>query len=72
MEQPSVPVRAAQRAWSIYLASNRTVNPHDGRRCTLERYLHQRWRSGDSDLEELTCSGLLYLSRVSALETMPD
>jgi hypothetical protein len=65
-------VRAAERAWSIYLASNRTVDPYDGRRCTLERFLHQRSRNGETDLEELTCSGLSYLSRVAVLEIMPD
>jgi hypothetical protein len=70
--QQRLHVRAARRAWSIYLASNRTIDPRDGGRCTLERFLHQRLRNGETDVEELTCSGLSYLSRVSALEIMPD
>jgi hypothetical protein len=72
MQQHSLHVHATQRAWSIYLASNCTVDPRDRRRCTLERFLHQRWLSGETDLDELTCSGLSYLSRLPVLEIMPD
>jgi hypothetical protein len=38
MQQHSLHVRATQRAWPIYLASNCTVDPCDGRRCTLDRF----------------------------------
>jgi hypothetical protein len=72
MQQHSLHVQATQRAWSIYLSSNGTVDPCDGRRCTLERFLHQRWLGGETDLEELTCLGLSYLSRLPVLEILPD
>ena len=29
----------------------------------LERHLQQRWKAGECDPEELTCSGLAYLER---------
>ena len=31
---------------------------------TLERYLRDRWHAGESDPEELTCSGLSFLWRL--------
>lgn len=65
-------VRAAQRAWSIYLAQHSTLIMEDAVLWSEERFLHQRLRNGETDVEELTCSGLSYLSRVSALEIMPD
>jgi hypothetical protein len=40
------------RAWSLYLAIHTDVNPADVRRCTLERYLQQRWDFGEKDLED--------------------
>jgi hypothetical protein len=52
------------RAWSLYLAIHTNVDPADVHRCTLERYLQQRWDFGEKDLEELTCCGLAYLSRL--------
>ena len=36
----------------------------DERRCLLERHLKQRWRAGEHDAEELTCSGLAFLERL--------
>jgi hypothetical protein len=55
---------AVDRAWSLYLAIHTDVDPADARRCTLDRHLQQRWDFGEKDLEELTCCGLAYLSRL--------
>ena len=55
---------AVERAWTIYLAAHADVDAADHRRCTLERHLRDRWQAGESDPEELTCSGLSYLCRL--------
>lgn len=60
----SLPRAAGDRAWTIYLAAHADVDPADHRRCALQRYLHSKWQAGESDPEELTCSGLSYLSRI--------
>lgn len=51
-----LPTVAANRAWTLYLAVHDDVDPLDARRCTLERYLRQRWQAGECNAEELTCS----------------
>ena len=48
----------------LYLATHANVDAADYRRCTLERYLCDRWHAGESDPEELTCSGLSFLWRL--------
>jgi hypothetical protein len=59
-----VPLRkAADTAWTVYLATHRDVDAADGRRCLLERHLQGRWEGRQSDTEELTCSALAYLDR---------
>ena len=68
MADASPYVRATQQAWSIYLARHNTVVPEDERRCTLERFLRERWQAGETDLDELTCSGLSFLSRLRVLQ----
>ena len=47
------PPIAVDRAWTIYLATHANVDAADHRRCTLERYLCDRWHAGESDPEEL-------------------
>ena len=37
--------------------------------CTLERFVRERWQAGETDLDELTCSGLSFLSR---LQVVPE
>lgn len=69
LDQKLIHIRAAQQAWSIYLQKNGSVHPDDERRSVLQWYLHKRWKAGETDLVELTCSGLSYLSR---LETPPE
>src|SRR4051794_26129829 len=64
MDDEMLPAVAANRAWTSYLAVHDDVDPLDARRCTLERYLRQRWQAGECDTEELTCLGLAYLARV--------
>ncbi|WP_407116163.1 hypothetical protein [Bradyrhizobium sp. LMG 9283] len=60
-----VPLRkAVDTAWSVYRATHRDVDAADGRRCLLERHLHRKWDSRESDAEELTCLGLAYLERL--------
>jgi hypothetical protein len=59
-----VPLRkAADTAWTVYLATHRDVDGADGRRCLLERHLQGRLEARQSDAEELTCAGLAYLDR---------
>ena len=55
---------AVQRAWSLHLATHDDVDAADPRRCSLERYLSEKWQAGESDSEELTCCGLSYLARL--------
>jgi hypothetical protein len=62
-------IRATQQAWSIYLARNDMVATGDGRRCSLERFVRERWQAGQTDLDELTCSGLSFLSRLPRTES---
>jgi hypothetical protein len=57
-------LRATEQAWSIYLARNNDISPEDGRRCSLERFVRERWTAGEASLDELTCSGLAFLSRL--------
>lgn len=57
-------LRATQQAWAIYLAQNDSVSPEDGRRCSLERFVRERWKAGETGLDELTCSGLSFLTRL--------
>ena len=53
-----VPLKiAVNRAWTIYLATRRDVDEADQRRCTLERYLNEKWRSGENDPETLPYLG---------------
>jgi hypothetical protein len=66
MERPLY-VRATQQAWSIYLARNNYLAPEDELRCTLERFVHGRWQAGETDLDEFTCLGLSFLSRLRVL-----
>ena len=56
---------AVDRAWTVHLATHNDVDAADPRRCSLERYLSEKWRSGESDPEELTCCGLSYLDRLA-------
>ena len=55
--------QAVDRAWTIYRATH-NAHESDERRCLLERHLKQRWRAGENDAEELTCSGLAFLERL--------
>jgi hypothetical protein len=64
MHTPSSYRRAAQQAWSIFLERHSTVASNDARRSALERFLRQRSEATNADLDELTCSGLTFLSRV--------
>ena len=42
------------------------------RRCLIERHLQQRWKAGENDAEELTCSGLAYLERLHSEAELGD
>ena len=55
---------AVDQAWTVHLATHTDVDAADPRRCSLERYLSERWEAGESDPEELTCYGLSYLARL--------
>jgi hypothetical protein len=61
------PLRTAvDGAWTVHLAMCKHVDAADQSRCSLERYLVEKWHGGESDSEELTCLGLSYLVRLSA------
>jgi hypothetical protein len=56
---------AVDRAWRVYRATH-NVHESDERRCK------QRWRAGENDPDELTCSGLAFLERLlSQAELQP-
>jgi hypothetical protein len=57
---------AVDRAWTVHLATHKDIDANDPRRCSLERYLGERWLAGESDPDELTCYGLSYLARLRA------
>jgi hypothetical protein len=61
--------RAFERAWRVYLLINRSVDPNDERRATLERYIHKRCEAGEQDTEMLTVDGLTYLKKLDGLGT---
>lgn len=54
-------LRATQQTWSIYLAP---ISPEDGRRCSLERFVRECSKAGETSLGELTCVGLSFRSRL--------
>jgi hypothetical protein len=54
--------KAVDTAWTVYLATQRDVDAADGRRCLLERHLQGK---SDANSEELACSGLAYLDRIT-------
>lgn len=56
--------QAVDTAWTVYLRMHSEVDAADARRCTLARHVERRWQAGEHEPEELTCSGLSYLSRV--------
>ena len=56
--------KAVYTAWTVYLATHPDVDIADGRRCQMERHLQGRWEAGQSEIEELACSGLAYLDRL--------
>jgi len=59
------PLRVAvDQAWTVHLATHSDIDAADPRRCSLERYLSERWEAGESDPEELTCRVLSYLARL--------
>jgi hypothetical protein len=60
----SLYVLATQQAWSIFLSQDSKIAPEDELRCTLERFVHGRWQAGETDLHELTCLGVSFLSRL--------
>jgi hypothetical protein len=61
-----IPLRAAMTTtWIVYLATHNDVDAADDRRCLLERHLQRKWQNSQSDAEELVCSGLAYLNRIS-------
>ncbi len=60
---------ALERAWTIYLAVHQDgIDPADARRCTLARHLQRKWEAGQTDAEDLTCSGLTFLSRLPSFQ----
>jgi hypothetical protein len=56
--------KAVDTAWTVYLAAHRDLDVADGRRCLLERHLQGKLEAGQSETEELACSGLAYLARL--------
>jgi hypothetical protein len=54
---------AVECAWTVHIATHDDIDAADYRRCSLERYLTDKWRAGEIDAAELTCHGLSYLAR---------
>ena len=57
---------AVDQAWTVHVATHPDIHAADPRRCSLERYVSERWEAGESDTEELTCYGLSYLARLKS------
>jgi hypothetical protein len=55
---------AMETAWTVYRAQHPEVDPHDSRRCLLERHLQSRSEARKSDTEELAGFGIAYLQRL--------
>jgi hypothetical protein len=48
-----VPLKSSlDRAWTVHLATHNEVDAADQLRCSLERYLGQKWQAGENDLDE--------------------
>ena len=58
---------AFERAWSVYLLINSSIDPKDERRTTLERYICNRCEAGEQDPDMLTVEGLAFLKRLDGL-----
>lgn len=58
---------AFERAWSVYLLINSSIDPNDERRATLERYICKRCEAGEQDPDMLTVDGLAYLKKLDGL-----
>jgi hypothetical protein len=56
--------KAIDTAWNVYVATHSDVQADDSRRCLLERHL-QTTVGSHCDAEELACSGLAFLDRIS-------
>ncbi len=56
--------RAFERAWSVYLLINSSIDPNDARQSTLERYIYKRSEAGEQDLDMLTVEGLAFLKKL--------
>lgn len=56
--------QAIETAWTLYLTMHGDVDPADARRCLLERHLQRSWETREIDVDELTCSGLIFLERL--------
>ena len=58
---------AFERAWSVYLLVNHSVDENDERRTTLERFIRKRFEAGEKDPEALAAEGLTYLKKLDEL-----
>ncbi len=58
---------AFERAWSVYLLINSSIDPNDERQATLERYISKRCEAGEQDPDALTVEGLAYLKKLDCL-----
>ena len=58
---------AFERAWSVYLLINSSIDPGDARQATLERYISKRCEAGEQDPNARTVEGLAYLKKLDGL-----
>jgi len=61
------PRLAVDRAWTIYLAAHANVDAADHRRCTLERYLRDRWNAGENVRADVLGSFVFMAARTGQL-----
>jgi hypothetical protein len=57
----------AASAWNTYLLGHHEVDARDGRRCTMERFIHRLFERGERDPEELLTAALVYLRKLDYL-----
>jgi hypothetical protein len=69
MDSPDIAETAFARAWSVYLLIHSGIDENDARRSSLQRFIRQRCKEGETDAELLAVEGLKFLK---GLEGLPE
>ena len=69
MDSPDIAETALARAWSVYLLIHSDIDENDARRSSLQHFIQQRCKEGETDTELLAVEGLKFLK---GLEGLPE